>query len=176
MPRSRASVARGPQAWHHPTMTDASPTPVLQLRVVVETDDFDAAVAFYRDALGMPELLAFADGDDDDRVAILDAGRATLELASPGHKRAIDAIEAGGRESPRIRLAFEVTDATGATRRLEGVGARVVAEPVETPWRSLNSRLDAPGDLQITLFEELLDSHERAALDGFETDATRRDA
>lgn len=158
-------------------MTDASSPPVLQLRVVVETEDFDAAVAFYRDALGMPELLAFADGDgvDDDRVAILDAGRATLELASPGHKRAIDAIEADGRESPRIRLAFEVTDATGATRRLAGVGARIVAEPVETPWRSLNSRLDAPGDLQITLFEELLDSHERAALDGFATDATRGD-
>jgi catechol 2,3-dioxygenase-like lactoylglutathione lyase family enzyme len=154
-------------------MTDASTPPVLQLRVVVETADFDAAVAFYRDALGLPEVQAFADGPDDDRVAILEAGRATLELASPGHKRAIDAIEAGGRESPRIRLAFEVTDAAGATRRLEGVGARVVAEPVETPWRSLNSRLDAPGELQITLFEELLDSHERAALAGFETDATR---
>lgn len=105
-------------------MTDAPIPPVLQLRVVVEADDFDAAVAFYRDALGMPELMAFADGPDDDRVAILDAGRATLELASPGHKRAIDALEAEGRESPRIRLAFEVTDAAGATRRLEGVGAR----------------------------------------------------
>lgn len=155
---------------------DGASRSVLQLRVVVETEDFDAAVSFYRDALGMPELLAFADGDDDDRVAILEAGRATLELASPGHKRAIDAIEADGRESPRIRLAFEVTDATGATRRLAGVGARVVAEPVETPWRSLNSRLDAPGELQITLFEELADSHERAALDGFATDATRGDA
>lgn len=154
-------------------MTDA-PTPhVLQLRVVVEADDYDAAVAFYRDALGMPEVMAFADGPDDDRVVILEAGRATLELASPGHKRAIDAIEAGGRESPRIRLAFEVTDATGATRRLEGVGASVVAEPVETPWRSLNSRLDAPAGLQITLFEELLDSHERAAIEGFATDAER---
>jgi len=154
-------------------MTDAATPPVLQLRVVVETEDFDAAVGFYRDALGMPELMAFADGPDDDRVAILEAGRATLELASPGHKRAIDAIEAGGRESPRIRLAFEVTDAAGTTRRLEGVGAQVVAEPVETPWRSLNSRLDAPGELQITLFEELMDSHERAALDGFATDAAR---
>jgi catechol 2,3-dioxygenase-like lactoylglutathione lyase family enzyme len=145
-------------------MTNASQ--VLQLRVVVEADDYDAAVAFYRDALGLPELMSFADGDDDDRVAILEAGRATLEIASPGHKRAIDAIEAGGRPSPKIRLAFEVADASGTTRRLEGVGARIVAEPVETPWRSLNSRLDAPADLQITLFEELADSHERAATAG----------
>jgi hypothetical protein len=29
------------------------------------------------------------------------------------------------------------------------------ASPRETPWRSLNSRLDAPADLQVTLFEEL---------------------
>ena len=28
---------------------------VLQLRLVVEAEDFDEAVAFYRDALGMPE-------------------------------------------------------------------------------------------------------------------------
>lgn len=146
---------------------------VLQLRVVVEADDFEAAVAFYRDALGMPESMAFADGADDDRVAILEAGRATLEIASPGHKRAIDAIEASGRPSPRIRLAFEVADASGTTRRLEGVGAQVVAEPVETPWRSMNSRLEAPAGLQITVFEELADSHERAALDGFSTDAGR---
>jgi catechol 2,3-dioxygenase-like lactoylglutathione lyase family enzyme len=42
---------------------------VHQLRVVVEAADYDAAVAFYRDALGMPELAAFAEGGDD-RVAI----------------------------------------------------------------------------------------------------------
>ncbi|TMQ81281.1 VOC family protein, partial [Actinomadura soli] len=27
--------------------------------------------------------------------------------------------------------------------------------PTRTPWNSLNSRLDAPADLQITVFEEL---------------------
>jgi len=153
-------------------MTDASSSPILQLPVAVEVEDFDAAVRFYRDALGLPETLAYAEGGDD-RVAILEAGRATLELASPGHRREIDRLEAGGRESPRIRFAFEVTDAEGATRRLEAAGATVVAEPVETPWRSLNSRLEAPGDLTVTLFEELADSHERAALDGFATDDER---
>ena len=29
--------------------------PVHQLRLVVLADDFDAALAFYRDVLGMPE-------------------------------------------------------------------------------------------------------------------------
>ncbi|RXZ68365.1 VOC family protein [Agromyces albus] len=156
-------------------MTDAAIPPVLQLRVVVEATDFDAAVAFYRDTLGMPEFLAFAEGGDD-RVVILDAGRATLEIANPAHKRAIDEIEAGGAPSPHIRLAFEVTDSEGTTRRLEAAGARVVAEPVVTPWQSLNSRLDAPADLQITLFEELLGSEERAARAGFATEEERSGA
>ena len=153
-------------------MTDAPARPVLQLRVVVEAVDYEAAVAFYRDALGLPEYLAFAEGGDE-RVVILDAGRATLEIANPAHKRAIDRIEAGGAESPHIRLAVEVEDTAGMTRRLEGVGARVVAEPVVTPWQSLNSRLDAPADVQITLFQEILESGERAVLDGFTTDQER---
>ena len=39
-----------------------------------------------------------------------------------------------------------------------GVGGCVdVAAPIETPWRSLNARLEAPAGLQITLFEELDD-------------------
>lgn len=130
-----------------------------QLRLVVEVDDFDAALAFYRDALGLPEIAAF-EGVGDARVAILEAGRATLELANPAQKRMIDRIEAGGAPSPRIRVAFEVDDADGSTRRLEGAGATVIAEPVETPWRSRNARLEAPAGLTLTLFEEL-DGEER---------------
>ena len=85
-------------------MTDAATPSVLQLRVVVEAVDYDQAVAFFRDTLGLPEYLAFAEGGDE-RVVILDAGRATLEIANPVHKQAIDRIEAsafvreGGRWS-----------------------------------------------------------------------------
>ena len=130
-----------------------------QLRLVVEVDDIDAALAFYRDALGLPELAAF-EGEGDARVAILEAGRATLELANPAQKRMIDRVEAGGQPRPRIRVAFEVENAERVTRRLEGAGARLDSAPVETPWRSLNSRLDAPADLQLTIFQEL-DGEER---------------
>lgn len=130
-----------------------------QLRLVVEAEDFEAALRFYRDALGLPELAAF-EGEGDARVAILDAGRATLELANPAQKRMIDRVEAGGQPSPRIRVAFEVDDSAGVTHRLEGAGATLVAAPVETPWRSLNARLDAPAGLQLTIFQEL-DGEER---------------
>ena len=41
-----------------------TPDGVLQLRVVVEVDDFDAAIAFDRDQLGMPEEFIVDSGDD----------------------------------------------------------------------------------------------------------------
>ena len=129
---------------------------VLQMRLVVEADDYDRALAFYRDALGLPEELAVA-GDDGARVTILAAGRATLELANPAQKRFIDEVEVGRQVAPRLRVAFEVVDADAVTDALVDAGAELVAPPTETPWRSRNARLDAPAGLQITLFEELDD-------------------
>jgi predicted enzyme related to lactoylglutathione lyase len=130
------------------------PTPVLQLRLVVEAEDFDQALAFYRDALGLTEQAAF-EGDGDARVVILDAGRATLELCNPAQRQMIDDVEVGHPISPKIRVAFEVHDTAGVTSSLVQAGATLIAAPVETPWRSLNARLDAPAGLQITVFQEL---------------------
>ncbi|HEX7171467.1 MAG TPA: VOC family protein [Candidatus Limnocylindria bacterium] len=127
---------------------------VLQMRLVVEAEDYDEAVRFYRDVLGLPEELAIA-GPDGAQVTILDAGRATLELANPAQKRYIDEVEVGRQVAPRLRVAFEVADAAVGTRRLVDAGAELIAPPTETPWRSLNARLAAPAGLQLTLFQEL---------------------
>ena len=147
----------------------SSPAPnsrVIQLRLVVEADDFDAALTFYRDVLGLPEQAAF-EGEGDARVVILEAGRATLELANPAQKQMIDSIEVGRPVSPKIRVAFEVDDAAGATAALVDGGATLIAAPMETPWRSLNSRMEAPAGLQITVFEELEPLEMRQQRDGF---------
>jgi predicted enzyme related to lactoylglutathione lyase len=139
---------------------------------VVEAEDYESAVAFYRDVLGLPEQDAF-EADGDARVAILEAGRATLEIANPAQRRMIDEVEVGRQVSPRIRLAFEVPDTATATEELAGAGATVLAEPTVTPWQSLNSRLDAPAGLQITLFQELEDLETRRTREGFGTDGSR---
>ncbi|MDF9877997.1 VOC family protein [Cellulosimicrobium cellulans] len=137
-------------------MSDNTPRrpAVRQLRLVVEAADYDAALAFYRDVLGLPERIAYADGEDD-RVAILDVGHATLEIANPAHKRAIDDVEVGRQVAGHLRVAFEVDDARVATDRAVEAGAELVAPPTRTPWGSLNSRLDAPAGLHVTLFQEL---------------------
>jgi PhzF family phenazine biosynthesis protein len=140
---------------------------VRQLRVVVEAADYEAAVALYQDALGLQQQDAF-EGEGDARVVILDAGRATLELANPAQRAMIDNVEVGRQVSPRIRLAFEVDDAAASTDALVAAGAELVAPPTRTPWNSLNSRLETPGDLHITLFQELSgprSSHDRSAAD-----------
>jgi predicted enzyme related to lactoylglutathione lyase len=121
---------------------------------VVEAEDFERAVRFYRDVLGLPEEEAFG-GPGDTRVVILDAGRATLEIANPAQKRMIDEVEVGRQVAPRLRVAFEVDDAEDVTRQLAEAGADVLMPPIETPWRSLNARLEAPAGLQITVFQEL---------------------
>jgi predicted enzyme related to lactoylglutathione lyase len=129
-------------------------TPVRQLRLVVEAREHDEAVAFFRDVLGMPEQEAY-EGTGDARVVILDAGRATLEVINPAQQRMIDDVEVGRQTGVRLRVAFEVDDTAARTDRLVAAGADLVAPPVETPWRSLNSRLEAPAGLTITLFQEL---------------------
>jgi lactoylglutathione lyase len=126
---------------------------VRPLRVVVTADDYDDAVAFYRDVLGMPEEGAFS--AEGGRVTILDAGRATLEITDPVHAVHIDRVEVERRMAGHIRFALEVEDARVAIARAVDAGATLVAEPLVTPWNSLNSRVPAAGGLQLTLFQEL---------------------
>ena len=127
---------------------------VKQLRLVVETDAFEETVAFYRDVLGMPEEF-YVESEGNALVIALQAGRATLEIVNPAQRRLIDELEVGREVSRTIRVAFEVADAAAATAHAVAGGAELIASPTETPWRSLNSRLEAPAGLQITLFEEL---------------------
>jgi predicted enzyme related to lactoylglutathione lyase len=126
---------------------------VRELRLVVTTDDYDAALRFYRDVVGLREQASFS--SNGGRLTILEAGRATMEIAEPAYAAYIDEVEVGRRVAGHIRVAFEVANSAAVTRAAEAAGAEVIAEPTRTPWDSLNSRLAAPGGLQLTLFEEL---------------------
>ena len=90
---------------------------------------------------------------------ILEVPTATLELANPEQVAYIDEVEVGRPAAHTypltVRVAFEVPDAAAAAATLSAGGAELVAAPVETPWRSLNARLEAPGGMQVTVFEEL---------------------
>ena len=126
---------------------------VRQLRLVVHATDYEEALAFFRDALGMPTAEAYS-GPGGAEVTILDAGRATLELANDAQIDYIDEVEVGRRVAPHFRVALEVDSCDEATAAaLEG-GAAPVAPPTLTPWDSVNARFDAPAEIHLTLFEE----------------------
>lgn len=128
---------------------------IRELRLVVTADDYDEAVAFYRDVLGMRQL-EYWTSPDGGEVVLLDAGRATLEISNPTNSAWVDEVEVGRHVGAHIRVALEVDDSRAMTTAAVGAGAELLADPTETPWQSLNSRLEAPAGLQLTLFEELV--------------------
>ena len=123
---------------------------VRELRLVLTVDDFERALAFYRDALGLAEREAWE--SQPGRVAILDAGVATIELVDEGQAAAIDEIEVGRRVAGPVRVALEVDDSEATAQRLAAAGGEVVAGPIVTPWQDRNVRLEPPDGPQLTLF------------------------
>ena len=114
--------------------------------------NFDEAVAFYRDALGLEQLADWS--GEDGRVILLDAGHATLELFDARQAESVDRIEAGQRVSGPVRLAVEVTDLDETLERLTASGAEPVTPPVVPPWGGRNARVRTPDGMQLTLFSE----------------------
>jgi catechol 2,3-dioxygenase-like lactoylglutathione lyase family enzyme len=160
--------------------------PARELRVAVTVDDYDAAVRFYRDALGLPVIESW-DQPHDRRGVILAAGQATLELLSTAQTALVDQVEtdprpeagapqqtghleeagdpsriAGpgrGAAGPPVRLAIEVEDSAAAADVLVAGGAERLGGPVVTPWQHRNVRLRAPDGMQLTLFTVLDPDH-----------------
>lgn len=121
-----------------------------ELRLVLTVDDFDRATAFFRDALGLPQLAAWQ--NDGGHAVLLDGGRATLEIFDQAQARAIDGIEVGRRVAGQIRVAFQASDSEATARDLVKAGATILGGPVVTPWRDRNVRLSGPDGIQLTLF------------------------
>jgi catechol 2,3-dioxygenase-like lactoylglutathione lyase family enzyme len=107
-------------------------TNVTELRVALTVEDFDQALAFYRDVLGLEQMADWSSAAG--RVVVLDAGRAALELFDRAQAEAVDAIEAGRRVSGPVRFALRVADSEAVAARLVAAGAERVAPPVTTPW------------------------------------------
>jgi catechol 2,3-dioxygenase-like lactoylglutathione lyase family enzyme len=125
-------------------------TRIRELRIALTVDDYDRAVAFYRDALGLTEVESW--DRPNGRGTILDAGRATLELFDPLQADTLDDIEVGRRISGPVRLAVHVDDAAAIADHLVQAGAAREHELVVTPWGDRNARVRAPDGLQLTLF------------------------
>ncbi len=133
-------------------MTAPNPNyPILELRVTMTTGDYERLVKFYCEGLGIQPAEDYS--DDVGKALLLGMGRATLELIDEAQAQSIDRIEAGQRVSGQIRFAIRVPELQAAMDKMLAHGARLVHQPVITPWGDHNVRLQDPDGMQITLFE-----------------------
>jgi methylmalonyl-CoA/ethylmalonyl-CoA epimerase len=109
---------------------------VKELRIALTVENYDEALAFYRDALGLVLLEEWSSPGANG--ALLEAGRATLEIFDEGQAKMVDALE--------------VDDSAAVAEELERAGAKRLGGPVETPWGDVNVRLQAPDGMQLTVF------------------------
>src|SRR5439155_27243877 len=86
--------------------------PVRELRLVVTAPDYEEALRFYRDVLGLPVRAVFE--SPDGHVTLLDAGSATLELMEQANAELGDEVEVGRREAGHNGVAFGVDGVAGA--------------------------------------------------------------
>jgi lactoylglutathione lyase len=128
-------------------------SPVRELRLAYTVEDYAEAVRFYRDVLGLPVIQEW--DQPTGSGAILDAGRATLELLSVDQSDLVDRVEVGAVVSGPVRLALEVEDSEETANSLASAGAQKIGGPVITPWSHKNVRLRAPDGMQLTLFTVL---------------------
>jgi len=104
----------------------------------ITVDDVDAAIAFYRDALGLDLLNDVS--SDGHRWVTLGAGTTGpgVVLSDPGGGRSPDDAEAlhrlvakGTGPGPYV---FVTTDIDAAFERVQSTGAEVLQEPIRQPW------------------------------------------
>jgi catechol 2,3-dioxygenase-like lactoylglutathione lyase family enzyme len=102
--------------------------------VLYAVGDLPAAVAFYRDALGLP--LKFTDGD---RFAGLDGGGVTLALLS-----ADEDVTAGAPAA-----AIRVGDVAAAVERATSAGATLLRGPEQGPHEIRAALRDPAGNVVV---------------------------
>jgi catechol 2,3-dioxygenase-like lactoylglutathione lyase family enzyme len=96
---------------------------VHELRLAVTAPDYEEALRFYRDVLGLSEQATWT-SPDGDRVTVLEAGRATMEL-----------IDTGARRGRCDRHRRTDAHAVGLAERTTGRAGRSAADPVQRAGR-----------------------------------------
>ena len=111
-----------------------------ELRLVLTVKDFDRATAFFRDALGLPQVAGWE--NDGGHAVLFDAGRPTLEIFDEAQARAIDQIEVGQRVAGPVRVAFKWRTAKRSktlSKRNARIGSTSSLPPCSTISRDMRS-------------------------------------
>lgn len=114
---------------------------ILASRTLLHPADFDATLAFYRDALGLAVAREFGSGDH--RGVVFFAGGGFIEVVGTGPPR--------GR--PGIELWLQVRSMADTVQELTGRGVALARRPTLESWGLLEAWLDDPDGVRIHLVE-----------------------
>lgn len=114
-----------------------------ELRVLVETADFEGATAFYGELLGFPVKEHW---DDPDRRGTL------FQCTSTGVVEIVEALDSPA-ESPRgVKIAVEVDDVDRLYDRIKQSDIEVVDPIGDRAWGDRSFEIRDPHDLRLVFF------------------------
>ena len=90
---------------------------------------------------------------DKGKCVVFAVEKATIEIVDRQQAQYIDKIEVGEPVSGQVRLALQFESVELAVGRARTGGAKVLKDPVETPWKDVNARILGPDGMQVTLFQ-----------------------
>ncbi len=118
---------------------------VLQSRVLLRPQDFDASLAFYEDQVG---LVRYRDWGDPVSGVVFFLGGGFLELTR------------GGTGSPLpagFRLWWQVADVQAAADELSARGVAISELPERKPWGLIECTVHDPDGTELVLIETPVD-------------------
>ena len=119
----------------------------MRVRIARHTERLDEVVAFYRDGIGLPELGGFRDHDGYDGVF--------LDL--PGTGAHLELTAGGEHAAPEPHAESLLVLYLGDEQTVEGIAARLGAEPVEPAnpyWAEHGRTFEDPDGFRVVLVPE----------------------
>ena len=118
---------------------------VLQSRVLLRPQDFDASVAFYEQQVG---LVRYRDWGDPVSGVVYFLGGGFLELTRGGQDSDLPA---------GFRLWWQVPDVRAAADELEERGVAISHPPERKPWGLIECTVHDPDGTELVLIETPVD-------------------
>lgn len=118
---------------------------VLQSRVLLRPRDFDAAIRFYEQQVG---LVRYRDWGDPVSGVVYFLGGGFLELTRGG---------ADGDLPAGFRLWWQVPDVHAAADELSARGVEISAAPERKPWGLIECTVHDPDGTELVLIETPVD-------------------